>query len=92
MILAKRWFKMNFYVKKRKVIQGWTYVHRNLDVFGFSYMSGPMGKPPLWKSCKFSDKRRILYRTAEKFLISKIMHHTIKKQYSSNCIPFSKFC
>ena len=32
-----------------------------------------MGKLPIWKNCTFSDYRRILYRTVEKFLISKIM-------------------
>ena len=31
-------------------------------------------------------------RTVEKFLISKIVPHTIKIQYASNCIPFSKYC
>ena len=25
------------------------------------YMSGPMGKPPLWKNYIFIDKRRIFY-------------------------------
>ena len=55
-------------------------------------MSGPMGKPPLWKNCIFSDKRRILYRRVEKFHFSKIMHHTIKIQHASNCIPLLKFC
>ena len=51
-------------------------------------MSGPMGKPPLWKNCTFSNKPRILYRTVEKFIISKIMPHTIKIRPESNCIPF----
>ena len=49
-----------------------------------------MGKPPLWKSCTFSNERSILYRTVEIFLISKIMPDTIEIQHASNCIPFSK--
>ena len=55
-------------------------------------MSGPMGKTPLWKNCKFSDERRILSWTAEKCNISLIMPRKIKIQHVSNCIPFSKYC
>ena len=54
-------------------------------------ISGSMWKPNLWKNCTFSDLRRILYRAFEKVHISKIMHHTIKIQHASNCIPFSKY-
>ena len=54
-------------------------------------MSGPMGKPPVWTNCKFSDERSILYRTVEHFLISKTMPDTLKIQHASNCIQFSKY-
>ena len=57
-----------------------------------SYMSGPAGKPHLWKYYIFSDKRIILYRTVDKFLLSKIMPRTIKIQHASISIPFSKYC
>ena len=54
-------------------------------------MSVLIGKPPLWKNCTFSDKRRILYQIHQKFLISKIIPHTIKVKHASNCITLKFF-
>ena len=48
-----------------------------------SDMSGPMGKPPLWKNCTFLDKCRLLCLTVDIIMNSKIIPHTLKIQHMS---------